>query len=62
LLSPEEGAGHTRVSLEHRLFERMGRQGGEKMRGEVDNGWPKLLAFSRPKLIGQPRDGRPVAM
>jgi len=41
----EEGSGQTRVSLEHRLFERMGQQGGEKMRGEVDNGWPKLLAF-----------------
>jgi uncharacterized protein YndB with AHSA1/START domain len=33
----------TRVELEHRKFERMGAEGGEKMRKDVDGGWPKLL-------------------
>ena len=36
-------AGRTRVELEHRDFERMGPAAGEKMSGEVNNGWPKLL-------------------
>jgi uncharacterized protein YndB with AHSA1/START domain len=35
--------GSTRVELEHRHFERMQAPGGEKMRREVDNGWPGLL-------------------
>jgi uncharacterized protein YndB with AHSA1/START domain len=37
------GDGQTRVDLEHRGFERMGVEGGEKMRGDVDGGWPGLL-------------------
>ena len=42
-----EGGG-TRVELEHRNFERMGEEGGAKMRGEVDGGWPGLLeAYAR---------------
>ena len=36
-------AGRTRVELEHRDFERMGPAAGEKMSGEVNNGWPMLL-------------------
>ena len=36
-----EGAS-TRVEVEHRNFERMG-PGGEKMRNDVDGGWPGLL-------------------
>ncbi|MBV8341501.1 MAG: SRPBCC family protein [Gammaproteobacteria bacterium] len=39
---PEAG-GRTRVDLEHRNFERMGAAGGEKMRKDVDGGWPHLL-------------------
>ena len=35
--------GGTRVELEHRNFERLGAQGGEKMRNDVDGGWPTLL-------------------
>jgi uncharacterized protein YndB with AHSA1/START domain len=35
--------GRTRVELEHRCFERMGGEDGEKMRGDVDRGWPGLL-------------------
>jgi hypothetical protein len=38
-----EGAGSTRVELEHRNFERMGEAGGEKMRNDVNNGWPTLM-------------------
>ena len=33
----------TRIEIEHRDFERMGAEGGEKMRGAVENGWPTLL-------------------
>lgn len=38
-----EGPDTTRVELEHRDFEVMGAEGGEKMRHDVDNGWPKIL-------------------
>ncbi len=40
----QEG-GRTRVSLEHRNFERMGAAPGQSMRDGVDNGWPGLLAM-----------------
>ena len=40
-----EAAARTRVDLEHRNFERMGQQPGEKMRNGVDNGWPAILAL-----------------
>ena len=36
-------AGGTRVELEHRNFERLGAAAGEKMRKDVDGGWPALL-------------------
>jgi uncharacterized protein YndB with AHSA1/START domain len=38
-----EAGGRTRVELEHRNFERMGAAGGDKMRKDVDGGWPTLL-------------------
>jgi uncharacterized protein YndB with AHSA1/START domain len=38
-----ESGGRTRVELEHRNFERMGAEAGEKMRRGVDGGWPGLL-------------------
>jgi hypothetical protein len=38
-----EPSGGTRVELEHRNFERMGAAAGEKMRRDVDGGWPALL-------------------
>jgi len=38
-----EASGCTRVELEHRNFERMGAADGEKMRSDVDRGWPGLL-------------------
>jgi uncharacterized protein YndB with AHSA1/START domain len=38
-----EAGGRTRVDLEHRNFERLGAAGGEKMRKDVDGGWPTLL-------------------
>ena len=39
----EEAGGRTRVDLEHRNFERMGAAAGEKMRKDVEGGWPHLL-------------------
>ena len=38
-----EAGGRTRVELEHRNFERLGAEGGAKMRREVDGGWPSIL-------------------
>jgi uncharacterized protein YndB with AHSA1/START domain len=38
-----EGDGSTRVQLEHRNFERMGAAEGQKLRNDVDGGWPKML-------------------
>jgi uncharacterized protein YndB with AHSA1/START domain len=38
-----DGADATRVQLEHRKFEQMGAGPGEKMRKDVDGGWPGLL-------------------
>jgi uncharacterized protein YndB with AHSA1/START domain len=38
-----ETPGRTRVELEHRDFERMEGVTGEKMRSDVDNGWPGML-------------------
>ena len=43
-----EGERHTRVQLEHRHFERMGKDGGEKMRRDVEGGWPvRLETYAR---------------
>jgi len=38
-----DGAGATRVELEHRKFEQMGCEAGTSMRKDVDGGWPGLL-------------------
>ncbi|MGE5164254.1 MAG: SRPBCC family protein [Sphingobacteriales bacterium] len=38
-----DGANATRVELEHRKFEQLGVEGGEKVRKDVDGGWPGLL-------------------
>lgn len=38
-----DGPNATRVELEHRKFEQMGAEAGEKMRKDVDGGWPGLL-------------------
>lgn len=38
-----EGPHATLVELEHRKFERMGAEGGAKMRKDVDGGWPRML-------------------
>jgi Activator of Hsp90 ATPase homolog 1-like protein len=40
----------TVVELEHRDFERMGAAGGEKMRNDVNGGWPKLLELYAGEL------------
>jgi uncharacterized protein YndB with AHSA1/START domain len=38
-----DGPNATRVELEHRNFERMGAGPGEKMRKDVEGGWPGML-------------------
>ena len=38
-----ESEARTRIELEHRNFERMGLEAGEKMRNAVDGGWSPLL-------------------
>ena len=38
-----EGPNATRVELEHRKFEQMGAEAGEKMRKDVEGGWPGML-------------------
>ena len=45
LLFTAEAPGRTRVDLEHRNFERMEGDGGEKMRGTVDGGWVLILGL-----------------
>ena len=40
-----EGENTTLVELEHRLFERMGAEGGTKMHDAVDRGWPHQVAL-----------------
>ena len=37
----------TVVELEHRKFEVLGQEGGEKMRKDVDGGWPGILELYR---------------
>jgi uncharacterized protein YndB with AHSA1/START domain len=48
-----EEPGTTRVQLEHRLFERMGEEGGTKMRNDVEGGWPALLDLFAIQVAGQ---------
>jgi uncharacterized protein YndB with AHSA1/START domain len=48
-----DGADATRVELEHRRFERMGAEGGEKMRKDVDGGWPGLLELFKAHVEAQ---------
>jgi uncharacterized protein YndB with AHSA1/START domain len=52
------GDGRTRVELEHRCFERMGDADGDKMRGDVDRGWPGLLELYANALAPGPQAGR----
>jgi uncharacterized protein YndB with AHSA1/START domain len=47
------GPGATRVELEHRNLERLGKDGGEKMRGDVEGGWPGLLDLFAKEVARQ---------
>jgi hypothetical protein len=42
-----DGPNATLVELEHRKFEQMGDEAGEKMRKDVDGGWPRILELFR---------------
>jgi uncharacterized protein YndB with AHSA1/START domain len=42
-----DGPDATLVELEHRKFEQMGAEAGEKMRRDVDGGWPRMLEHFR---------------
>jgi uncharacterized protein YndB with AHSA1/START domain len=53
-----EGAGRTRVELEHRNFERMEMPGGESMRNQVDGGWPALLELFAAEAARPGADAR----
>lgn len=48
-----EPSGATRVDLEHSNFERMGVAAGEKMRKDVDGGWPTLLDLYAASISGE---------
>ena len=50
-----EPGGRTLVQLEHRNFERMG-TAGEKMRKDVDGGWPQLLDLYAKEASQQEKD------
>jgi uncharacterized protein YndB with AHSA1/START domain len=50
-----EPGGRTLVQLEHRNFERMGTT-GEKMRKDVDGGWPHLLDLYAKEASQQEKD------
>jgi hypothetical protein len=54
-----ESGGRTRVELEHRDFERMA-EGGETMRGNVDNGWPGLLELFAQEVTRRSVEQPPV--
>jgi uncharacterized protein YndB with AHSA1/START domain len=45
-----DGPDATNVELEHRKFERMGEEAGEKMRRDVDGGWPGVLEHFRREV------------
>jgi uncharacterized protein YndB with AHSA1/START domain len=47
-----EGPDATRVELEHRKFEVLGKEGGEKMRKDVDGGWVGMLELFRKAAEG----------
>lgn len=47
-----EGPHATRVHVEHRNFEALGKEGGERMRGSVDGGWPGLLELFKKTAEG----------
>ncbi len=49
-----EGPDATRVELEHRNFERMTAPGGEKLRNDVDRGWPAIMELFAQEIS---RDG-----
>jgi uncharacterized protein YndB with AHSA1/START domain len=50
-----DGAGATRVELEHRKFEQMGAEAGESMRKDVDGGWPGMLERFRQEAENDDR-------
>ena len=45
-----KGSNQTEVVLEHRNFEALGLEGGEKMRGSVNGGWPALLELFKAQV------------
>jgi len=47
-----EGPDTTRVALEHRSFERLGQAGGDKMRRDVEGGWPARLEMYAKEVAG----------
>lgn len=52
------GADTTRVELEHRNFERLGKDGGEKLRDRVEPGWTVQLDRYAREVAGNDPGGR----
>lgn len=50
-----DGTGGTRIELEHRNFERMGQEAGQKMRDNVDGGWPGVLELFSKEVSSEAR-------
>jgi hypothetical protein len=57
-----EGPSATRVEVEHRHFERMAAPGGEKMRSEVDRGWPAIMELFAAEISRDDRHERQVQL
>jgi uncharacterized protein YndB with AHSA1/START domain len=45
-------ANTTRVEVEHRDFESLGQEGGQKMRDELNGGWPGILELYKKTAEG----------
>ena len=55
-----DGPHTTRIELEHRGFERLGRAGAERTRSSVEGGWPGVLAMYAEHVAG--RSHEPAAL
>ena len=62
-----DGPHTTRIELEHRGFERLGRAGAERTRSSVEGGWPGVMAMYAEEVARRSHEpavpeGRPAQM